>query len=258
MSTLGYLDAILASASGLAASVEGQRYDVRRLSSASNVSVLSGRPVLAQLPVIMERVTSKDVIEDEPFSLVIFEGDCDWTRLQFGDVLSGSGLDPFGSASSFVYAQHRPTREALFVRTESVATITRPVDAPARAAASALPTANAGPYIVSDEEADVEEGPTADGDVLTLTAGTYAFQPAGSTPAQVPIGIEPTSRTGQPREDAQPTSSDATRFVGYTPALPIQERDEIAVGSKRYLVLEATTRYSGFVGTIMLLVNIGT
>ena len=122
----------------------------------------------------------------------------------------------------------------------------------------ALPIPNAGPYIVSGEEADVEDSPTADADVLTLVAGVYDFQPAGATAAQVPIGIEPTSRTGQPREDAQPTSSDATRFVGHTPALPIQERDEIAVGSKRYLVLEATTRYSGFVGTTMLLVNIGT
>jgi len=258
MSTLGYLDSILASAGGLAASVEGQRYDVRRLSSTSNVSVLSGRPVIAQFLAIMERVTSKDVIEDEPFSLVIFEGDCDYSKLQLGDVLSGSGTNALLDGATFVYAQHRPTREALFVRTESVATITRPVDAPARAAVAVLPTTNAGPYIVSDEEADVEEGPTADGDILTLIAGVYAFQPAGSTPAQVPIGIEPTSRTGQSREDAQPTSSDATRFVGYTPALPIQERDEIAVGSKRYLVLEATTRYSGFVGTIMLLVNIGT
>lgn len=258
MNQTAYLDSMMARQRGVRAAYRGLPYDVRRLSSASNVSVLSGRPVLSQFPVIMERVTSKDVIEDEPFSLVIFEGDCDYSKLQLGDVLSEYGTNALLDGAAFVYAQHRPTREALFVRTESVATITRPVDAPARAAASALPTANAGPYIVSDEEADVEEGPTADGDVLTLAAGTYAFQPAGSTPAQVPIGIEPTSRTGQSREDAQPTSSDATRFVGYTPALPIQERDEIAVGSKRYLVLEATTRYSGFVGTIMLLVNIGT
>ncbi len=258
MAYTSYLDRIIGYGGGVAAGITGQRYDVRRLTQRSNGSILTQPPVISSFPVVLERTTSKKVIEDEPFSLVIFEGDCDWTRLQFGDVLSEYGTNALLDGAAFVYVQHRPTREALFVRTESVATITRPVDAPARAAASALPTANAGPYIVSDEEADVEEGPTADGDVLTLTAGTYAFQPAGSTPAQVPIGIEPTSRTGQSREDAQPTSSDATRFVGYTPALPIQERDEIAVGSKRYLVLEATTRYSGFFGTIMLLVNIGT
>ncbi len=249
----GYLDTMIARQKGTAAAYKGQRYAVRRLSPRSNVSVLAQAPVIAAFPMIPSRVTSKNLLEDEIFTLLAYQGDCDYTQLQFGDVLSET--KPGGD--TLVYAQHRTTREAIFMRCESVMTVTRPVDASARAAA-ALTSPNVGPYIVPDEDADVEDSPTADGDVLTLANGVYAYQPAGATSAQIPVGIEPTNRTGQSRQDAQPTSSDASRFIAFAPVVPIMERDELQIGARRFLVLEATTRTIGLVGTIMILVNIGT
>lgn len=261
MNQTAYLDAMMARQHGVRAAYRGLLLDVRRLSPASNVSVLSGRPVLSQFPIIMERVTSKDVIEDEPFSLVIFEGDCDWTRLQFGDVLSGSGLDPFGSASSFVYAQHRLTREAIFVRTESVATITRPnaeaATDPASSTTPVTPSVTFGDYTPPGAGPNTYAGRDPATDLtLLLIAGQFSF---GNGPAaQVPIGIAPVSRVGTSGGTQFAENLSQTRFYGYVPPLPgvtLQRLDRIDVPARgtSYVVQMTYANSVGLVGTVCVL-----
>lgn len=263
MAYTSYLDRILSYGGGVEAGITGQRYDVRRLTERSNGSILTQAPVIPSFPVVLERTTSKKIIEDEPFSLVIFDGDCDYSKLQLGDVLSGSGLDPFGSASSFVYAQHRPTREALFVRTESVATITRPNAEAATdpiATPGAVPAApgwtygdytppSAGPntYAGRDPATDL---------TLLLIAGQYSF--GNGTPAQVPIGIAPVSRVGTSGGTQFAENLSQTRFYGYLPPMPgvtLQRLDRIDVPARgtSYVVSMTYADSVGLVGTVCVL-----
>jgi len=256
-----YLDRILSYGGGVEAGITGQRYDVRRLTQRSNGSILTQAPVIPSFPVVLERTTSKKIIEDEPFSLVIFEGDCDYSKLQLGDVLSGSGLDPFGSASSFVYAQHRPTREALFVRTESVATITRP-----NAEAATDPASNTTPVTSSVTFGDYTPpgaGPNtyagrdpATDLTLSLIAGQFSF---GNGPAaQVPIGIAPVSRVGTSGGAQFAENLSQTRFYGYIPPLPgvmLQRLDRIDVPARGASCVVSMTYANsvGLVGTVCVL-----
>ena len=261
MNQTAYLDSMMARQRGVRAAYRGLPYDVRRLSSASNVSVLSGRPLLAQLPVIMERVTSKDVIEDEPFSLVIFEGDCDWTKLQLGDVLSEYGTNALLDGATFVYAQHRPTREAIFVRTESVATITRPnaeaATDPASNTTPVTPSVTFGDYTPPGAGPNTYAGRDPATDLtLSLIAGQFSF---GNGPAaQVPIGIAPVSRVGTSGGTQFAENLSQTRFYGYFPPLPgvtLQRLDRIDVPARgtSYVVQMTYANSVGLVGTVCVL-----
>lgn len=253
MSFLPDLDAIIQEGRGIASSLLGQTYDVRRLSATTSGSIMSNAPVIASFPAYI-RKAKKVAIENQTFDLEVFEFKCDNRTLQLGDVLKETGYQARPS-NVYVFAQYRPPRETICVRVEAWVSITRPQ--PKGGAASQQPGAG----VVRQSR---YMGVTKAGEqVLTLVNGTYAFDAAGSTPASVPAALSQLNRV---RDGSDPKNLSTplyrTHWAAYLPPLDVKidDLDRITFGNgDRY---EATSVYPamdfGLQGTIMILEKLAT
>lgn len=241
-----YLDQIIATGNGIAASIEGQQYQVRRLTPRTNGSILDSKPIGTVFAKIT-RSTSKALFENQTFDSLIYEAEVDWRSLLLGDVLTEIG--PKSDGASYVYAQHRITNEAFWARAEHVATISRPnaeiVDDPATELESGWTFSQTTPG--NDDYAGRTDATDA---VLSLTNGKYSF--GGGIPARIPVGITPIARVSDSTGKDFAENVARTRFIMYVPPLPgveLQRIDRIDCGDASYDVVMAFTNTVGLVGS---------
>jgi hypothetical protein len=228
-----YIDGKVQYGKGRAASVLGQTYNVfRNPTNTTNLpspningSLTSSPPVLALYQAYVSRTTSKKLLENTVFDILVYEAKCDNRQLVIQDVLVQSGYENDGSV--FTYAQRRPVPPyaSLFVRTESTCTITRPY--PISGQAAQQPTA--GPREVKGWGGVTKQGEQ----FLTLVDGAYSFVGADDInpvtdlpylPATIYCGLQPSAKISDtPKASAAgaiPTTLYRERFGIYIPDLP--------------------------------------
>ena len=241
-----YLDSIEAYANGIAAAIDGQTYQVRRITPRTSGSVLDSKPI-GSVYAKITRSTSKALFENQTFDALIYEAEVDWRPLVLGDVLTEVGQKSDGA--SYVYAQHRITNQAFWARAEHVATISRPnaeiVDDPAVELESGWQWSQSTPG--NDDYAGRTDATDA---VLSLTNGVYSF--GSGTAAKVPVGITPIARVSDSTGKDFAENAARTRFIMYVPPLPgieLQRIDRIDCGDVSYDVVMAFTNTVGLVGS---------
>jgi hypothetical protein len=242
------IDAAIQAGRGAAASVLGQTYDVYRLLNTSNNTIVTGTPYLTNY---VARIRRKDgtPIENEKFKLLTFSAICDNRNLDIGDVLVENGYRT--DDGTYCIAEMRPTRETILVRTESMATITRPN--PHAGQAGQMPISgftwiDSGRWGGTDKANEL---------ILTLTNGTYSFQQTG-TYASVPVGLQPWTRIRNKDKGMaeMPTQAQDTEWFIYVPLLPgmvFVENDIINYqNGDRYMVIQPYVSTVGLQGWILV------
>lgn len=230
---------LIDNARGLAASFIGQVYDVYRLNTKSTGAIVSpSNKIIASFPVKMSRNTDKLAQEQAPLYEMVYQGLCDVSKLQIGDVLVEIGFR--SDRGMFVLAQERPLKPYMFVRVEINGSISRqnPV--------TPNPLLGLGPWQNTAKAHEM---------VAQLTGGMYAFV-FGGTPAQIPIGVQIDERMGQlPRGFTLPTSNKLEETSCYVPLLPglqIQPTDMLAdAQGNRYLCHGVQIYTSGLSGYLI-------
>jgi hypothetical protein len=229
----------------------GPPFIVYRLSPTTPATgILTDTPVIALYNAEFKRLP-KTEIEDETFGAIAFEGTCDNTFLQFGDILKETGYRSTGAV--YCYAQYRIYGPNVFMRCERTAIVRRPTDVHA-------PNIGAEPLTqwtaVTGTDAEVTE---ATAYAAVLTDGTYAFTPAGTAPTPVPYGAQPTTRISGTHPENVPTSTSDQRFSIYLPPMPgitILPNDEIEDQDGTGTVYVAQEVYTsvdtGLYGTVAL------
>lgn len=241
-----YVDGQIQYGRGRAAEKLGELFNVYRLRPNTNVSMLTTKVFSGYQARIYK--ASKMAIENSSFQLQVFEFTSDILRLKIGDLLVGYGYR--SDKSQFIFAQARPTRENIFVRTELNCTITRPH--PHGGAAEDQPARGARwnpEYGGGDKQSEL---------ILTLTNGEYNFLSSG-TYASVPVGLQPQTRgRGSGGKPQFPTQVEEQRFIAYIPTLPgemVVENDIINTSlptADRYRVQLVYPSSVGFSGNICM------
>lgn len=231
MSFLPQIDEIVQVGRGVAASVLGQTYDVYRLTSSTNNSIISGSPHISGFPARIRKLVDRKALENAIFELEAFEFTCDNTTLDLGDVLVETGYESDGG--QYVFAQRRPTRENVFIRCERNVSLSRPT--PKGGSAAQQPVSGS---VVASGYIGITK---ANEEILTLANGNYAFAATG-TLATVPFGLQPQNRVRSMHKPDLPTQVPDVQFVGYLPLMPgvqILENDIINSDSgDRYVVVQ--------------------
>lgn len=230
---------IIDNARGIAASFVGQIYDVYRLNKRSNGAIVSAsNRIIASFPCKMTRNTVALADEQAKIYELVYQGLCDVSKLQIGDVLVETGFR--SDRGMFVLAQERPLKPYMFVRVEINGAITR------QSAVQAEPLLGRGPYQGTSKGYE---------SVAQLSNGMYAYVHNG-TPAQIPIGIQIDRRMGQqPRGFKLPTANkleETSCYVPFLPGLQIQPTDMLAdANGNRYLVHGIQAYTSGLQGYLL-------
>lgn len=228
-----YIDSKVQYGKGRAASVLGQTYTVFRNPTYStnlpspniNGSLTASAPVLANYQAYVERTTSKKLIENAAFDILIYDVTCDNRQLVLQDLLVQTGYENDGSVFVMAFRRPVPPYVTLWVRTESTCTITRPY--PIAGQAAQQPTS--GP-----RETKGWGGVTKQGEqFLTLVNGAYSFVSATDInpktnlpylPATVYCGLQATAKISDTAKSsaagAIPTAIYRERFAIYIPDLP--------------------------------------
>ncbi len=247
-----YVDGKVQYGKGRAASVIGQTYDAFRLKETTNESIISGAPIYSQFPAKIQRTTKRFAIENNSFELLVYEFTCDKRKLELGDTLVETGYGSDGGI--YVFAEERPLKPNLFVRAESMVSITRP--SPYGGQAEQQPTSGA------IYQPKYGGAPKATEKILTLTDGLYSFEASG-TYAAVPSGLQPRTSVKGLHKIEMPTQVPQTEFANFLPLLPgipaILENDIINYeNGDRYQVVESfTTGDTGLQGWFLLTYKIG-
>lgn len=256
------IDTAIQRGRGAAAAVIGQTYDVRRLDANTNVSVSSNTPVFSGFPARLRRTTDKKAIEGQIFELIVFIATCDNRSLVLMDQLTETGYEA-QEAATYIFAQARPTRETVFVRSEATVFLTRPNPT---ALHSSQQPAMGGRFISAmDGWSGIA---AADERVLTLTNGMYAFrgkpQPGDPpvVPAQLACGLSANARFHEGKTLGVPVEQYRDQFLCYLPMLPGEQLNEIDRinfgGSDRYKIAKIlTTEYTGLSGYVLFVEKLG-
>lgn len=236
---------------GAAASVLGQTYNVFRLGATTTNSVVFGTPAISGFQARIRRTTAKVAVENAFFELLVYTALCNNAPLELQDVLVETGYQNDGGV--YTFAQARPTRETLWVRTELNCAITRPT--PEGGAAAQMPASGA---ILASGYGGI---PKANEDILTLTDGFYGFAASG-TPASVYCGLQPLNRVKDGNSLGTPTDLYREHFLCYIPNLPgvlLSELDRInAPTMDRYeVVLVYSSDLTGLSGNICIVEKLG-
>lgn len=266
---VAYLDQKVQYGKGKAASVYGQTYDVYRLGTSSG-SIYDSKPVLSNFPMSPVKAKGKD-IENETFKLQIFDGDCNNTKLQLGDILKETGYEALttsgqqvqgGTSNAFTgdvfcFAQRRPFRgPSLFVRCEAGISITRP--APRSGAAYQQPRSGSvkASFHIGVDKAS-EWG-------LVLSNGSYFFSNDPQYDlAGIPAGLLQLNRIRDAANPKWPVALYREHFVIYVPLLngiQIQELDSFNFpNSDRYTAGSVyTSEDTGLTGWLIIPEKLGT
>jgi len=230
---------------GIDASLEGQQFQQRRLTSSTpNSGILDDTP-LATLYASLERTTARKLIENGTFDLIVAIATMDNRPLELGDFLTATGY--LSDGATWCFAQYRPIQETLLVRCERTATITRPESAGGRLSQQPMSGSTIATGYFGTSEGTEQ--------VLTLSAGVYAFAEAGASAVSVPVGIQQTARVRDSSGPGGqlPTEIPVGQFVAYVPPLGdlrLQERDIIDVGWNHGRFQSARVLSTGTAGLI--------
>jgi hypothetical protein len=235
---------------GVEGAIIGQTYNVYRLTSASNGSVISGIPLYTNYPMYLKEKAMKVVVENDAFNLLVWEGKVDNIDIQLGDffVEVGYGNDK----GIWVYAQGRPMHPNIFVRAETRSFITRPYTLAGSVAEQPGP---ADPDVVVQQayggtHIEIEK-------YLTLANGQYTFDPNATVGASVPVGIQALNRVRDGSIPKVPTKQYRTHHTIYAPLIPgemldLQDRINASAGD-RYETMEVhSTGSTGLYGNIII------
>lgn len=243
---------------GVIGAVAGQTYNVQRLTSGVSGSITNAPYLYQNLGVSFRRITTRSVIENATFDLLVYEGKCDIRYHELGDLFTETGFRSDGGA--FTLVQMRPLRQNVFMRTESPVTITRPRPSGGRTSQQPISGSVVAPGYVGLAKAGEQ--------VLTLQDGLYSFVDGAANPAVVRCGIQMTSRVRDgSRNDAAgslPTELYRAEFWCYVPLLPgemLTEIDRLNFGncSDRYQIASMlTTDNTGVSGYIIKVEKLGT
>lgn len=255
------LDGIIQMGGGIDAGINGQPHDVRRLTcpSPANTSISSQDPVLEGFPCVMRRTTSKVKIEDAIFDLVCFEGTCDNRLLELGDLFQETGYKARANGI-YTFVQARPTRESLFIRTESNIAITRPMPTAGQMAQQPASGWAAAPDLTWGGIDKVNES------VLTLCDGVYAFAGVNASPASIQCGLQPINKIKDTSRSVAagkwPVALYREAFLAFVPFLPgetISELDRLNFpNSDRYeVMLVHTSEETGVNGYVCIVEKLG-
>ena len=249
---IAQIDSAIQQGRGAAASVLGQTYNVYRNSpTTSNAIVQFSSQVISGFQARIRRTTAKVAVENAFFDLLVFEAICNNTTLELQDVLVETGYENDGGI--YTFAQARPTRETLWVRTELNCSITRPT--PEGGAAAQMPASGA---LAAPGYGGIPKG---NEDILTLTNGFYAFAVSG-TPASVQCGLQPLNRVKDGNSLGTPTDLYREHFLAYVPNLPgvlLGELDRLNMPTMdRYeVVLVYSSDLTGLSGNICIVEKLG-
>jgi hypothetical protein len=251
---VAYIDGKVQYGKGRAASVLGQTYNLWRLSDKSNGSVISGKPLFANVPLYLEK-TSKSIVENQIFDLIAYEGVIDNRRLQKQDIFVETGYETdFGT---YIFAQRRPVPpyKSIFMRAETYCFITRPYTA-AGAVAQQPPSG----VLVQPAYGGTTKGIEK---YLTLNDGLYTFSEEAVAGASIPCGIQPLNRVRDGSIPNVATKQYRTHHLVYVPLIPgeqLNEQDRInASASDRYEIMEVhSTDETGLSGYICIVEKLAT
>jgi hypothetical protein len=231
MTNVQYLDSVVQGLRGVAGSMDGQTYDIRRLSGSTNVAIASNAPVISGFQARPLKA-HREFIEGTTFELLAMEMACDNRTLLRQDVATENGYKSDGGV--WTVAQMRPLDPTIWIRTERVATITRPMPPGGRASQASSGNSIAAGYLSSNKK---------DEQVLTLTNGVYAFAESGATAASVQVGLQMSSRVRDgSKDDAGGSTSDplpTAQFIAYIPLVPdetLRRLDILNIGADRYAI----------------------
>jgi hypothetical protein len=240
----------------------GQQYDVYRLNGRTNVAVTSTEPIRRSHRARIERTTSKKLIENTTFELLVFEATTDNRQLELMDVLVERGFNAMPQGS-YIVAQKRPSRPTLLVRVEANVTISA-MDTTAGAASQQPASGNRFISGMVGWSADWKENEQ----LLTLINGEYAFkgvddpywQQPGAAPAQIQVGLQPNARVRDGNALEVPTEQPRAPFCVYIPITPgvfLEETKSVInfgnAASDRYrLTKYFTSDLTGLAGQIAL------
>ncbi len=240
-------DQIYAQAQAIEASMNGQFCTVYRLMQRTSVSVLK-QPVLNAFPSQFALATRAQ-IESLTFDLKVFVGTCDFTMLQFGDILVDNC-----SGDRYCFAQRRLLKEALFARVERTATITRPnseINDDPPGSTEPQETGWVWSQTSTQGQSDYAGRTAATDAILSLQTGTYSF--GTGTPAQVPVGLQPIARVSDVTGKDFAENLGRTRFLLYIPPLPgveLQRLDRVDLGDMSCQIAMIYNSQAGFFGSI--------
>lgn len=210
------------------ASSWGQTFQVFRLSPTSpSQGLIYDTPVIPTYYARPKRMSSRNVLENGIFDLIAFDAEGDSLHMMTGDVIQEIGLG--ADASIYTYVQHRITRADIWMRTESLATITRPEPLGGRFDQQPLVGSTIAPrYIGENYNSQFP---------LTLNGGSYQFIEGGS-PTIVAVGLQDNSRVSDGSADGAAgslaTKLPLPQFMAYVPLMPgvnLQLRDVLHVAS---------------------------
>jgi hypothetical protein len=258
-----YLDSKVQYGRGKAAGVYGQTYDVYRITNQTG-SYMDGPPVFSDFPMSPFKA-KKGQTENQTFDLQIFDGTCDNTKLQLGDILVETGFEG-EQGDRFVFAQRRPFRgRSLFVRCEANISVTRPQPKGGQAGQQPQSGGIRAPGYI---------GLTKRGEYgVKLARGNYYFtnqvvaQPLANSPfsglAAIPAALLQLNRIRDAALPKLPVTLFREHFVIYLPLLngiQIQELDRLNLqNSDRYETASVyTSEMTGLVGYIAICEKLGT
>lgn len=251
LSYIAEIDGAIQDGRGAAASVLGQGYTVHRLNDTTNGSISNNTPLYLQFPARLRHTTSKAAIENTSFDILVFQATCDNRKLEIGDLCVQTGYVNDGSV--FTVAQKRPTRETLWIRTESACSLSRPKPFSGQAAQNpatrVFPTPGYSGIAKSSEW------------FLTLNDGLYSYtSDPNAQVATVYCGLQPTRRI-RDGNIKMPTALYREQFLAWLPMLPgevLSELDRVRFPNQDAyeIALIFSTDVTGLAGHICLVERI--
>jgi hypothetical protein len=209
MANYAYFDNILQYGLGIGANVQGQLYDLYRVTNKTpSAGVLSGLPLFTNVPISL-RKSPKTVIEGESFSLLTDDG-----IMQLGDIL----VEQTTPNGYYAVAQLRPLAPTLFVRVEQTATLVR--DIPEGGSLAEQPQSG---VIFNNNYG----GTTAkSSNYAQCVNGIFTFTASASSAAAFPINLTPTQRVKELRHPDLPDQLPNQQYIAYIPYLPGLDKEE--------------------------------
>lgn len=195
---------------GMAGEFVGQPFEVYRVSSASNDSVLhEDNLVNEDLRAKVTHGKRSPVVENEIIHANMFEFLCSSEDLSIGDILYQKD-DTYGANAHYAVASKRPLKPVTCIRTESLCTIVR----------------------AQSNKQSGYSGTTRDSDKpFVLRNGVFVLDEPGVEATVVPCGLAYIGQIKNKKPSNLPMDTLTTWWYIYVPALPgldrIQENDVI-------------------------------
>ena len=241
-----------------AAGVLGKTFSCYRLNSSSTGAIIAtGSRIYSAFPLMLERTTSKLMLENTIFDLLAFAGKGDGTKLLAGDILVDNGFSGDGGAYAVAQIRYQKPYRIVLIRVDNkTCSLKRPH--PSAGSAEDQPTSGAIARLSNTAPNDYSGIDPQNRFALTLDAGLYQMIQQGSgTRASLPVGLQPLNKVQDGHKPILPTQLPRTKFVAYIPPTPgyIPSESDIikAANQDTYEIKQIySSEPVGLVGTIAI------